>query len=343
MSETDSAERKKLNSNFLLIGGAILFWTVCVSLSQQLGAPPPAQAGSAVRTGPTMQNGGPAKEAEPPPLPESLKPLEERALKEPQNIEALTAYSEALITEGIKNSDPALLMRAVATNSQILNLDPKNKDALIGMASLAFENGVFDKAKGYYERYLEIVPTDLKAKTDYSLTLIQVGEGGKAKEILNELLKVEPNSFATRLSLALAHKVTGDKDAARQSATIALSHSPDENGKKVVEQFLANLDKPEDIMAPAPGESPAIAIDSFFRNHQILGPKVEKISWKDQSTVEIVLNQFPMEQMPPFAKEKLKKSIGEVISRLPGDIVVKFLAAEDSRVLFEERFSGAAK
>jgi tetratricopeptide (TPR) repeat protein len=332
MEQPLRSERRQLNSVFLLLGGTCLFWTVCVSISGYFGKPPPAEhaAGKSER--------GNKEGIEPPPLPEFLKPLEKAALAEPRNIDALNTYSESLVNEALKTSDPALLMRAVQSYSKVLEIDPRNQKALLGMATVAFENGVFDKAKVYFEKYLVLNPSDSKARTDYSLSMIQSGDSSGAEKILEEMVKENPKSFPARLSLALAQKVSGKLGESKATAEAALKNAPDEKGQQVVKDFLANLNKTEPATQLAAGVSPATAVDNFFRKHPIIGPKVEKISWPSESIVEISLTEFPMEQMPEFAKEKLKKSMAGLVSQLGIKLNIKFLAAETGKVMLDEKF-----
>lgn len=333
MEQTLRSERRQLNSLFLLLGGACLFWTIGVFVSGYLGKPPPASEATNHRGERGNKEG-----ISPPPLPEFLKPLEKATLDQPGNIDALNIYAESLVSEALKTSEPALLMRAVQSYTKVIDLDPKNQKALLGMATVAFENGVFDKAKVYFERYLLLNPSDSKARTDYSLSMIQSGDSIGAEKVLGEMVRDNPKSFPAKLSLALAQKVSGKLVESKATAEAALENAPDEKGQQVVKEFLANLNKAEPATQLAAGVSPATAIDNFFRKHPIIGPKVEKIRWPSESVVEISLMEFPMEQMPEFAKEKLKKSIAGLVGQLGIKLTIRFVAAEDGKVLLDEKF-----
>ena len=338
MEQSHQTQHRQLNSVFLLLAGTCFFWTVCVSLSNYFGKPPPATE-SAGEKGSERGNMAGVK---PPPLPDSLKPLEQATIDHPEDINGLNIYAENLVNEALKRSDPALLMRALQSYSKVVELDPLNQKALLGMATVAFENGVFDKAKDYFERYLALNPTDSKARTDYSLSMIQTGDSMGAEQVLSKMVMENPKSFPARLSLALAQKVSGKMKESKASAEAALQYAPDEKGQQVVNDFLLNLNKVEPVTqatAESTSEvSPAIAIDNFFRKHPIIGPKVQKISWPSESVVEITLLEFPMEQMPEFAKEKLKKSMANLVQQLKMKLTIRFVAAETGKVIFDQPF-----
>ncbi len=334
MEKSVNSQKQILNSVFLLLAGTCCFWTLCVYLSNYFGKPPPASVAAEA----PAERGNMSKGIEPPPLPEALKPLEKATLDHPENIDALNSYADALVSSAINSGDPSLLMRAVQSYSKVIERDPKNEKALLGIATVAFENGVFDKAKDYYEKYLQINPSDKKATTDYTLSLIQAGEGKKAETILRKMAEEDPKSFPARLSLALAQKVNGNKADAKISAEAALKIAPDKQGEQVVRDFLLNLDKAEPVMTAAQDLSPAMTIDSFFRKHPIIGPKVKKIAWPSQDVVEVTLEEFPIEQMPEFALVKLKKSMADLVTQSKMKITIRFVAAETNKVILEEKY-----
>ncbi|HXN11851.1 MAG TPA: hypothetical protein VN865_02005, partial [Candidatus Acidoferrales bacterium] len=61
----------------------------------------------------------------------------------------------------------------------------------------------------------------------------------------------------------------------------------------------------------APAASPASAEDDFHdsveemvRGLPIAGPKVTMVEWPDKLKAKVFMDNFPMDQMPPFAKTK---------------------------------------
>lgn len=81
-----------------------------------------------------------------------------------------------------------------------------NEGALLGIASLAFQAGVLDKAAEYYSKYLQLVPDDVKAKTDLALVYVQSDRAEMGIPLLEEIKRDAPTLFPAALSLALAYE-----------------------------------------------------------------------------------------------------------------------------------------
>jgi hypothetical protein len=61
--------------------------------------------------------------------------------------------------------------------------------------------------------------------------------------------------------------------------------------------------------APAAAPTPAEkdfhgAIEQMVRGLPIAGPKVSSVEWPDKLKAKVLMDNFPMDQMPPFAKTK---------------------------------------
>jgi hypothetical protein len=46
------------------------------------------------------------------------------------------------------------------------------------------------------------------------------------------------------------------------------------------------------------------AIEQMVRALPIAGPKVGSVQWPDQLKAKVLMDNFPMDEMPPFAKTK---------------------------------------
>jgi tetratricopeptide (TPR) repeat protein len=271
------------------------------------------------------------------PLPPALIELETKIKAQPNDVALLLEFAEKNIEEAKHTGEVGHLMRAVQSYSKVLQIDPGSGKALLGMANVSFESGVFDKARDYYDRLLEVEPGNLKARTDLALVLLQLGENQEALTRLEKLCQQNPDYFPSRLSLALARKLVGDKSGAKETALIAAKLAPDDEGRLVVSKFLEGIDKPTDVK-PTTDEhvSPAIAIDQFFRNHQIVGPKLVQIRWTGPNSADVRLKEFPMDKMPPFARDKFIASVRAVLSGLPGEPTTLKIVDAETDVVMEE-------
>ena len=98
----------------------------------------------------------------------------------------------------------------------------------------------------------------------------------------------------------------------------------------MIDSFIARLENKrfpkEDVASkdePLAMHSPAVLVNNFFRTHPILAPKVTKISWPNAKTARIELDNFPIEQMPEFARMKFEEKIDELVSNLPEGITIE--------------------
>jgi tetratricopeptide (TPR) repeat protein len=71
---------------------------------------------------------------------------------------------------------------------------------------------------------------------------------------------------------------------------------------------------PAAAAAAAPAAAPAGGgmrgdIEAIFRNHPIVGPKLDRVDWPSDTHARVLLREFPMEQMPPMVREKFTERI----------------------------------
>lgn len=291
---------EKITPVFLFLGGSLLFWVVTAALSVSLTVPAKAPE---------------AKEAVTSAMGSDLARLEDAAKTAPKDVAKKIEFAAALAQEGAMSSDAQLIMRSLQTYLEVLELDPRNLQAIMSLADLSFQSGVLDKALQYYERYLEIDASDFRVRTNYALALLQSGNSDKAIDVLKKVVDEKPDLFPAHLSLALAYREAGKVEDARAQADRARTFAPDEEARGVLDQFVAKLDRASpDALAPA-GGSPASAVDRFFTSMPMLSQKLVKIAWLDAQTVQVVLRDFPADQMPAPMRDKF---VGDIRAALRG-------------------------
>ena len=162
-------------STFILIAVAIVIWCSTASLSNYL-ANDFAREHKRGKSNPSKEAANPAPvKTEDLDLPPEVAKLKESAEKEPRNIELKLELAKELLRVGSEQNEVGYFMAALSNYQEVLNINPKQETALLAIARLCFTQGIVDKAKEYYKRYLEVVPDDLKAKIDYALVLSQLG------------------------------------------------------------------------------------------------------------------------------------------------------------------------
>lgn len=332
--------QSKLTGPFLLFGLALLLWSGAAGLSSYLAEGDAAKESS--------HRGAVAKTEDS----ENVKHLRAQADKEPNSVPARLALAGALHEEAFENRDNGMLMDAVKAYQDVLAISAENSDALLGLATLCFEAGILDKSTAYYERYLKQKPDDLRAKTDFALAKIQGNELEAAEKILNEVITVKPDLYQAHLALALAWKLEGKKEQAEKKAAEARKLAPTDDDRQRIDLFLKAMDEkksPDDqagdmkeaaVEASPEDLSPAGQVSAFFSSHPIVGPKLKGISWPELNVARIMLENFPVEHMPPFAKEKFIAGMKEKLKNLPNPVNLSICDAASGKELLRVEVGG---
>ena len=289
----------KLNPVFYLLSSTLLFWSLCAGLSNYLAKP--SEKSPAVRGNQQPQ----VSDAD-------IEALKEEVKKDPKNEKLNLDLAFSFVKKGFDSGDTQLIMQAVQKFRDVIDINPNNTEALLGLASLCVQSGVFDKAIVYYKKYLELKPEDLQAKTDYAMATFKIGELEQGDKLLEEVLKVDDKFFPAYAVGAIAFAQSEDKEKSKLYYEKAKQYAPSK-------EVLASLD---DFIAIGP-ESPQDKILSYFTNHQIIGPKLADSRWVNEKSLELLMKDFPVEQMPAFAKAAfISKAQAAIAKNQAGTVVV---------------------
>ncbi len=322
----------KLTAPFLLFGVALLLWSAAAGLSAVL-----AGGGKGAAAGHPQAGASQAPDSA------AVKAARAKAEANPQAVEARLELAGALHEEAVEKRDNALLMDAVSTYQDVLEMNPENPHALLGLANLCFEAGILDKAIAYFERYNAKVPDDFRAQTDFALALIQSSMFDRAETALESVIKKRPSLYQAHLALALSWKLQGKVAEAEKKAEEAKKLAPTDEDRKRIDGFLKAMSEQGTAVQPvekAENVSPAGQVAAFFESHPIVGPKLRGISWPELNTAKVVLENFPVEQMPPFAREKFIGGMKEKLKNLPDKVQVKLYDAATDRELLSVEVGG---
>ena len=255
--------------------------------------------------------------------------------------------------------DPAYYPKAAAAYAHVLKLDPDNLDALRGVGNIDFDQRHYDEAIAAYEHYLSRKPDDPDVRTDLGTMLLSSGVADQAVYQYKKVIETHPKFFEAYFNLGIAYGEMNNMAAARTAFQNALKLAPDSDARGRVNQMMASLDSassapesPSGATAPAAG-NPAQqvaqaaaapntfhgAMDQMFRDLPIAGPKVQSVQWTSGNNARLLMDNFPMDQMPPFAAAKfmsdLKAGIDRVKSehQVGGAVTVNICDAASGRVM----------
>jgi tetratricopeptide (TPR) repeat protein len=221
--------------------------------------------------------------------------------------------------------------KAAAAYAHVLRLDPDDLDALRGIGNIDFDQHKYDQAIAAYEHYLSRKPDDPEVRTDLGTMLLSSGSADQAVLQYRKVLETHPNFFEARFNLGIAYGQMNQLEAARNAFEKAKLLAPDAQAKNRVTQMLAEMHNEarpasDEASEPARG-SQALSADSgafkgaierMLRDLPIAGSKVASVQWPSATRARVLMDNFPMNQMPPFAAAKfisdLKSGIGDVKS-----------------------------
>ena len=255
--------------------------------------------------------------------------LREQIEKDPQNIEKLKMLAGILGDKLRQNPETAsaTVFESIDVLSRILAVAPNDPGALLMMADVSFDQKAFTKAKEFYEKYLKLEPNDQGARTRYASTLTFLGDFDKSISELNSVLKQDPKNFPAMAYLSITYAQRGDIPKAKELGSAALNLAPSDDAKARFSAFMTSLDgqtatstsPSRGNVAPPPSDAAPVVlgVEGFvakLKANPIAGPKFvghEEV----KGDLRLTFKDFPMSQMPPFAKEKffgsLKKAAEE--------------------------------
>jgi len=194
--------------------------------------------------------------------------------------------------------DEDYLYQAAQTLEKIIDRFPEHGYALRLAGNVYFQLAMPPKAIDYYKRYLEIYPQDANVRVDLGTQLLEVERFQEAIDQYEAAIRLFPNFYNAYHNLAVAYGRMNQPERAaenrRKAEEIEKTHG--RNLAPAIEMprmpTLASATPPA-----AAEEGPFAALESFFRNHPVVGPKVAGFKAEGVKATLLVRN-FPMSVMP---------------------------------------------
>jgi len=336
--------------------------------SQQVaGAPPPAPQASgeqAPAEGQTAASGAGTSQSDaqlPPGHPKIELPTEARtfidkvekeANDKPKDVDAWVKLGTVAMRAAL--FDNSYYLKASNAYGHVLKLDPENSDALRGIGDIDYDQQRYDEAAAAYEHYLKHNPKDPEVITDLGTMYLYTNNADQAIVQYKKAIAIKPDMYQPYYNLGVAYGEQGDKGDSAIAFTKAISLAPDDDRKNQAKQAFtkytgmsadqaskvaSTLPAPKIASAEGAGAGkPASAASGFhssfedmMRNIPFAGPKISEINWMDNNKATVMMDHFPMDQMPPFAKDKFlgdlkagidsAKAANHVTSKVQVDIV----------------------
>ncbi len=333
------------------------------------GAAAPDQNGAANPAAGGSQNG-----TLPPGHPKLELPAEARALIDTTEKEArakpgdVAAWSKfGAVAMRAAMFDQTYYPKAEEALGHVLKLDPDNLDALRGIGDIDYDHQRFDEAIAAYEHYLKKKPDDPEVRTDLGTMYFSTGNPDQAVVQYKKVIAAHPGFFQAYLNMGVAYTQENKRDDAAAAFKQALALAPDDASRAQAKDLIARITgapgagasmQAESAAASSPAGTaaqetsgpPAVApaagkmdfhgaVEAMVRGLPIAGPKVGSVEWPDQLKAKILMDSFPMDEMPPNAKEsflaelKLKIHKAKKDHNVSSPVEVDFVDGASGRVM----------
>lgn len=279
-----------------------------------------------------------------------IKQVEQKAKANPKDLAAWDQLGD--VTLRAAAFDPSYYPRASDAYAHVLKLDPENLDALRGMGNIDFDQRKFDQAIAAYEHYLSKKPDDPDVRTDLGTMYLSTSNADQAVVQYRKVLATHPQFFEAAFNLGVAYSQMNKPADAQTALQTALKIAPDGDARNRVNQMIASLtsappaSSPNAAPPPVASSNPPAAAGTFqesmeqmLRGLPIAGPKVASLQWPSPTKTRVLMDNFPMDQMPPFAANKfmtdLKAGIDQVKTahKINGQVEVDICDAASGRVM----------
>ena len=249
--------------------------------------------------------------------------------------------------------DASYRSAAQASYRHLLELDPKDPEALRGMGNVHYDFEEYERAKPYYQQYLEIKPDDPNVRTDLGTLYLYTGQPDQAIAAYEAVLKTKPDFFQAHFNLGIAYREKGDQAKAKTSLERAKSLTDNTTvharidqlltqffGDQSVQQATASTESSPTASVPTAARTPfQQAVDTLFHSHEIMGPRVKRIEWPSTAQAKVFLGNFPMSGMPQdvrdrfLAKLRIQIGVAKKTNQINDTVTVELIDADSQAVM----------
>ena len=245
-----------------------------------------------------------------------------KAAAESGNAADLMNLAEYQIEKGI--DEPEYFWQATQSLEKIVALYPKHAYSLRLLGNIYFQLRQPEESTKYYLRYLEQVPQDANALTDLGTQYLALEQVDKAISTYDQALKLYPDLYHAQFNLSVAFEHLGDeaKAAEARDKANALERRVGKQLAPVPEvprlpEGVAAVSETTAAAGTVQDQSSFGGLKAYFANHPIVGPKMVSFE-QAQNEAVLTLANFPMEQMPPFAREAFDTKVRQQLAQVEG-------------------------
>lgn len=279
-----------------------------------------------------------------------INDLDRRAHARPNDLTLWTQLGD--VTSRAAMFDPAYSNRALEAYGHVLKRDPDNPAALRGVGNINYDLHNYDQAIAAYEHYLKQKPADADVLTDLGTMYLSSGNPDQAVLQYKQALLANPKFFQAYYNLGVAYGEENQGAQARASFVQALALAPDDRTRGEIKQMLASLSgagsgAPSSI-EPASASTFQGSVEQMVRALPIAGQKVTSVQWPANNHARVMLQDFPMASMPPFARVKFLANLRSAMLaemqayHVVGPVIVDLVDAGSGKMMGSVAVTAAA-
>ncbi len=274
-----------------------------------------------------------------------IEQIQAKAQAAPNDVAAWDRLGD--VAERAATLDPSYGATAEGAYGHVLKLDPDNLDALRGIGNVDYDRHRYDEAIAAYEHYLDRRPDDPRVRTDLGTMYLSSSNPDLAEVEYKKVLSSHPKFFEAYFNLGVAYAEQDNKPAARSSFQRARALAPDDQTRGEIDRMLAAVGGGGEPASGAAISTPEIggaatfrdAFEQMMRALPIAGSKVHAVQWTGNNRARVLMDDFPMDQMPPFAAARfvddLKSGTRDVMNshHVKGPVTVEIADAASQRLM----------
>ena len=224
---------------------------------------------------------------------------------DPDNLDALRGIGDI-------DYDKQHYDEAIAAYEHYLKKKPDDPEVRTDLGTMYLYTGNADQAVVQYKKAIAAKPGFFQAYYNMGIALAQENKPDDATATLKQAIAFAPDDTAREQVKELLAKLSGAPAAsasmqaasATTPAAAAAAKSPAAASSPAASAAVANTSASPAAATASSGDDFHDAVEEMVRGLPIAGPKVTTVEWPDKLKAKVFMADFPMDQMPPFAKTK---------------------------------------
>jgi tetratricopeptide (TPR) repeat protein len=236
---------------------------------------------------------------------------------------------------------------AIAAYEHYLKMKPDDPEVRTDLGTMYLYTGNADQAVVQYKKVIAANPGFFQAYLNMGIAYAQTNNSADAVATLKQALALAPDDTTRTQVKDLIGRLTGAPPAtaptegasAESSPAAAQEQSEAASPPAEPAAMAAQASASPAVAAPAVAKDFHGAVEQMVRDLRIAGPRVSSIQWPTKFKAKVMMDNFPMDQMPQNAKEsflaelKLKIRKAKKDHHVSSPVVVDFVDSASGRVM----------